>query len=65
MMNLIKTTTSAIRNDRRAVGAIEYALLASFLLLGIIIGATTLGHDIGTYFSNLGAAVALWHTASF
>ena len=64
MTNLIKVAASAIRNDRRAVGAIEYALLASFLSLGIIVGATTLGKDIGTYFSNLGGAVAAWSTVN-
>jgi len=64
MPKFIKTAQSAFRNDRSAVGAIEYALLASFLSLGIIVGATALGTKIGAYFSALGTAVAAWSVTS-
>lgn len=60
MTNLIKIAASTIRKDCRAVGAIEYALLASFLSLGVVLGATALGTGIGNYFSNLGVAMVGW-----
>ena len=45
----------AFINDEEAAAAIEYALLVALIALAIVAGATTLGHKIGTMFTNAAA----------
>ena len=49
-----------LRNDRRAAGALEYALLVAFIAMAVVGGATTFGNDLKAWFTGLGATVAAW-----
>lgn len=44
--------------DERGANALEYALIMILVAMGVVGGATTLGTDLSTLFSNIGAAVA-------
>jgi pilus assembly protein Flp/PilA len=54
MLSLIKRFH---RNERGAT-ATEYAMLLVFVALAIAVGAQTLGTDLGTLFSDVGAKIA-------
>lgn len=51
-----------LKGDRRAVTALEYALMGSLIALAIIGAATSLGTKIGTTFNDI--ATALTNTGS-
>jgi len=44
--------------DESGATAIEYGLIAALISVGIIAGATSLGTNLGTLFTNLGAKFA-------
>jgi pilus assembly protein Flp/PilA len=44
-------------NDEEGAVAIEYALLAALIALGIAVGANALGDCIGTFFTNIATAL--------
>ena len=44
--------------DKRGIAALEYALLAAFVALAIVVGAGKFGNSVSTYFSTLGGNVA-------
>ena len=46
-----------VRDESGAV-AMEYALITLLIAMGIVGGATLLGVDLSTLFSNLGGALA-------
>nr|WP_294503337.1 Flp family type IVb pilin [uncultured Rhodopila sp.] len=48
--------------DRRAAGALEYALLVSFIAVAVIVGVTKFGTALGTFFSAVGTDIAGWGT---
>jgi Flp pilus assembly pilin Flp len=43
------------RSDTRAVTAIEYALIAAFIFLVIVVSVTTVGKGLSPIFSTVGA----------
>ena len=47
----------AMLKDRDAAGALEYALLVSFIAVAVIVGVTAFGKALGTFFTNMGTAV--------
>ena len=54
MLNLVK----GYCRDERGASATEYAMLIVFVALAIAVGAQTLGTDLSTMFSNVGAKLA-------
>jgi pilus assembly protein Flp/PilA len=40
-------------NDKQGVTAIEYGLIAALVGLAIVVGATALGTNLGTLFTNI------------
>jgi Flp pilus assembly pilin Flp len=68
MLSIIKTTfarhTTALKSDRKAAGALEYALLASFIALAVIGGATTFGAQLKETFKTMTAAATDVATAA-
>ena len=63
MLDLIKTAYVILRNDRRGAGALEYALLCSFIAVAVIAGATLFGTNLGTFFTNMATEVATFKTS--
>ena len=57
MLNFVMTAASQLRTDRKGVTAIEYALIATFIAVAIIAGATTLGTNIGAQFTDIAGKV--------
>jgi pilus assembly protein Flp/PilA len=61
MLNIIKSSIvqSAVelKSDRDAAGALEYALLVSFIAVAVIVGVTKFGTALGTFFSTMGTVV--------
>jgi pilus assembly protein Flp/PilA len=53
-MNLI----SRFRRDERGISSIEYAIMAVFVALAIIVGATSLGSKINAALDGVGQDVA-------
>ena len=47
----------ALPADRRAVTAIEYALIAALVSVTIVAGASKIGHTLLTIFNQLAAAL--------
>ena len=62
MLDILKAATIAFKNDRSAAGALEYALLCSFIAIAVIAGATLFGTSLKTYFSSMSTAVGGWNT---
>jgi pilus assembly protein Flp/PilA len=48
-------TALALKMDKRAVTAIEYALIAALIAVVIIAAVTTLGKGVSNTFSTVGA----------
>lgn len=46
-----------LKTDRRAVTALEYALIAGVIVSVILVGFGTLASDISSKFSTIGTAV--------
>lgn len=46
-----------LRNDHRAVTAMEYALIAGVLVVTIILGMDVYGSDLSNYFNNIGTSI--------
>jgi len=46
--------------DEEGAIAMEYGLLAAFIALVIIVGATALGTNLNTFLGNIAAEVAGW-----
>ena len=46
-----------LKTDRRAVTALEYALIAGVIVATIVIGFTTLANDMSNKFSNIGQSL--------
>ena len=61
-MNAVKTLVARLAKDEQGQDLIEYALLATFVSLVAIVGATALGSALnvwyGTVATNVGAASA-------
>jgi pilus assembly protein Flp/PilA len=53
---------AVLRSDKQAAGAIEYALLVSFIAVAVIVGVTNFGTALSTFFSSVGTAVAAFST---
>ncbi len=54
-MQSIITTLKSIRDDRRAVTALEYGLIAGVLVLTIVVGFGALGSGMENTFNNIAA----------
>jgi pilus assembly protein Flp/PilA len=46
--------------DEEGAIAMEYGLLAAFIALVIVIGATALGKNLNTFFGNIATEVTTW-----
>jgi len=46
--------------DEEGAIAMEYGLLAAFIALVIVIGATALGNNLNTFFGNIATEVTTW-----
>jgi pilus assembly protein Flp/PilA len=66
MLNMTRSSLGAVgqrfNRDRNGSGALEYALLISFLALAIISGATAFGSDLSSWFTTIGPIIAGWAT---
>jgi len=47
----------ALGNDRRAVTALEYALIAGVIVATILVGFNVLATDMSTKFNNIGTSL--------
>lgn len=47
----------AFWQEEDGAAAIEYALIAALIALGLVAGATALGKDLSQVFSNLGTTI--------
>ncbi len=56
-MNLIPTARRFIR-DEEGVAAIEYALIAALIAMGITVGASALGTGISDFFARVATRLA-------
>ena len=56
-MFLYLTTWFRIKSDRRAVTALEYALLASVIVAVIMVGFGQLGSSLSATFSRIAASL--------
>jgi pilus assembly protein Flp/PilA len=56
----MKNLFSRFVRDEQGQDLIEYALLASFVAIVAITGATILGNGLSTWFTNLGNTIALF-----
>jgi pilus assembly protein Flp/PilA len=61
LVNSVRTALAlklqALKVDRRAVTAVEYALIAGLIAALIITAVTTLGNKINTIFTNVGNTI--------
>lgn len=53
----IITTVRAALNDRKGITALEYGLLASLIVVGIIAGISLIGNRLANTFNNIGGAL--------
>nr|WP_294500970.1 Flp family type IVb pilin [uncultured Rhodopila sp.] len=53
----IALVISSLNEDRDAAGALEYALLVSFIAVAVIVGVTKFGTALGTFFSTMGTVI--------
>jgi len=57
-MNTIINAVKRLVREEEGVAAIEYGLLAGLIAVGIIVGATALGGDLNTLFTNIGTKLS-------
>ena len=61
MLSIINITLgyyfAVLKCDRKAAGALEYALLVSFIAIAVIGGVTQFGDAVSKYFSDLATHV--------
>lgn len=53
----MKNLFARFTNDESGATAIEYGLIAGLIAVAIITGATSLGTELGTMFTNLGTTI--------
>ncbi|QOT79754.1 Flp family type IVb pilin [Cupriavidus basilensis] len=53
----MKNALARFLRDEQGATAIEYGLIAGLIAMGMIVGATALGNNLSTSFSNLGARI--------
>ncbi len=53
MIRSLLTGCQAFRTDRRGVAAMEYGLIAAFVAVAIIAGVTSLGSNLGGFFTTM------------
>jgi pilus assembly protein Flp/PilA len=53
MLDFLKYNALALKNDRKAVTAIEYALIAALIAVVIIGAVTTLGGSVASTFNSV------------
>ena len=56
MIEYLKTWL-ALNSDRRAVTALEYALIAGVIVATILVGFNVLATDMSTKFTNIGTSL--------
>ena len=57
MISQIRTAIAQFIRDEEGAAAIEYALIAGLISLGIITAATALGNDIEALFGKISTAL--------
>ena len=63
LMGLLRLpSTSLLYADRDAAGALEYAVLASFMGAVVAVGVRLFGTAISDFLSNVGIAIAAFAT---
>jgi pilus assembly protein Flp/PilA len=56
-MNTILLKLIALKNDRRAVTALEYGLIAALIAVAIVGAVKTLGSNLSSTFSTIAGSV--------
>jgi Flp pilus assembly pilin Flp len=56
MIEYVKTWLE-LKTDRRAVTALEYALIAGVIVATILVGFQVLASDMSTKFNNIGSSL--------
>jgi pilus assembly protein Flp/PilA len=57
MKPLLQSIKQFLR-DEEGANAVEYALLAGLIAVAFIVGATLLGQNLNTFFTNLATCIA-------
>jgi Flp pilus assembly pilin Flp len=60
MRKIVRSLANARRSmwrDRRAVTALEYALIAAIIVGTVVIGFTSLGNALSNQFTNIGSSL--------
>lgn len=63
MKQLLHGIRRFLREEEGANG-VEYALLAGLIAIAFVVGASALGQNLNTFFSNLATCVATPNTAN-
>ncbi len=63
-MNFFKKHVMDFLNDEHGANAIEYGLLAALIAVAIIVGATAVGTNLNTMFTNIGTRLSTAATAA-
>ncbi len=61
MLHIPFARVLALVRDRRGISSLEYAVMALGILGAVITAAITLGADIATALTNIGAAILAMH----
>ncbi len=57
MQHRVMQALRVLRNDRRAVTALEYGLIASLVAIALIVGATKLGSSLNSTFTAVAGKI--------
>jgi len=60
MLHIFKAGATALRQDRRAIGALEYALVGSIIAVAVIGGTKTFGIALAGYFIRMAMAAGFF-----
>ncbi len=63
-MKLFKKHVMDFLKDEHGANAIEYGLLAALIAVAIILGATAVGTNLNTMFTNIGTKLSTAATAA-
>jgi pilus assembly protein Flp/PilA len=54
---MLNEQIKAFRKDEKGVTMVEYSLLAVLVAIGAVVGATTLGSNLSTTFTDIGKKI--------
>ncbi len=58
MIQYVRKTLSKLRNDQRAVTALEYGLIAALIAVVIILTVSSLGSNLSNTFSKVASSIS-------